>query len=387
MTVEGFFPNIGLSISVFVPIIQGGAYIGELTDRVSSWKHDIDSGMGYRLASFGMTLITGEVDEWYHNGLGRHIVVYNQAHIPIFEGFINVITLNYAGEITKIGPLMEISNRVSVEYTPVDYTVYPPVRGATTTTEIAEDLVSQTLYGILETVLSAGDATAEDAEQCRDSFLVENAYPNITGELNPGQLTIVPQMSVEIAGYGAWLERFIFDAATVGTIDLRTQILAVLAAEPNNILSTDYSLISANALLVPQSEDHNRSGMTVISGLVVLGDAADTRYTFGITAGRKVVYRPVPSTPKYEYRLSEGAISLHDYATLALVQPWDIQVSNWIIFPDLLIGLSPIINLYHDPRAMFIESLSYSAPYGIAFSGSRYSTLAQKLAKLSLGGI
>ena len=48
MTVEGFFPNIGLSISVFVPIIQGGAYIGELTERASSWNHDLDSGMGSR---------------------------------------------------------------------------------------------------------------------------------------------------------------------------------------------------------------------------------------------------------------------------------------------------------------------------------------------------
>jgi hypothetical protein len=52
-----------------------------------------------------------------------------------------------------------------------------------------------------------------------------------------------------------------------------------------------------------------------------------------------------------------------------------------------MIGRVADTNIRQDPRNIFVESLAYTAPYGLILNGGKISTLSQRLAQKGLGGI
>ncbi len=70
------------------------------------------------------------------------------------------------------------------------------------------------------------------------------------------------------------------------------------------------------------------------------------------------------------------------------VDPWDVKVGEWIQFTDLDVCQTLSTDSFRDDsRMMFIEGLSYTAPYTLQISGGKVDTLTQQLNKLGLGSI
>lgn len=361
-----------------------------LTDQYTSYTHQTLAVGGYWTAQIVLSMPLIEAEDWYENGLGRQIKTYNHAGIVIWEGFVNQITLN-AGALSEIrGPLMGVANRASAVYSPLDVTVYPPVSGTTTITTISEDTDSQALYGIIEKVISAGTTTDDNAEQARDIFLNENKAPKTSGQVNltPGssQNTVI---TLDCIGNVNWLTAYIYNNTATGFDLLSDKLIDVIAGSPNFYISTSITEIEANSFLTPAVENRNRFAWDIIVELVALGnDTDDRRRLFGVYADLLPRYETQPETVFYHHRLSDPAQAVTTPEG-TVVYPWDVQPGKWLFVPDFLAGKpSPdSTNLIDDPRTVFIEGVTFTAPFSLSISGeSGGGSLSQLLAKLTFTG-
>lgn len=372
-----------IAIELRESVLSGNAVIGLLTDLVISYSHETTTTEGYKRASFTLSGDQIDVEDWFENGLFRDVVAYNDANGVIYNGFVNKVTIVVGGRSLTRGPMIDIVNRLSVSYTPLDTTTNPPVRGNKTKTALANDTVSQARYGILQDIYNGGDCTDADALIIRDSQLEELRDPE-TSEMLSLQGG-VPSVSVECLGYYAFLDKYIYTNSTTGTVALSTKLQNVLTASPNAIFSTNYEKITSNTLAVAANEIEDRKAWDVIKGELAKGDASNNRYTFGIYKNRQAIYAPMPTAFAYQFQLANSVLELYGGGEM---MPWDVQSGKWLFYTDFLTGKSrPITDLRKDPRALFIESASFTAPYGLSLNGGKVRTSQQIMARLGLGGV
>jgi hypothetical protein len=155
------------------------------------------------------------------------------------------------------------------------------------------------------------------------------------------------------------------------------------------VISADFVGIEPNALLVANYDNDNRTAKTIIEEMVKRGnDTTDDRRIFGIFERQKAVYQTIPSEFEYYYKLSSRNQAIRRFRggeNGEIVKPWDVQAGKWLFIGDFLPGrFTDMTNKKDDPRAMFIESVSFSAPYGLSINGIGVSELAQYLAKMGV---
>jgi hypothetical protein len=387
MTTPSHFSQTGISVSAAPPIL-GTSKVSIhtlLSPYIESYSHVIEANAGYKSASIGLVLSLNDIEEWLENGLGRDISVYNEGGQPIWEGFVNDIEANIGGLTVIRGPLMDIANKVAIVYSTVDTSTSPPAVGVRTKTAYSSDLPSQARYGIIEKVLSSGGQTDANALYVRDTHLEENKDAETTPtQINLGGSDL--SLRLNCLGYVHWLNAYTYNNTTTGTTTLSVRIQAVLTASPNNILSTDYSRITANTLSIPYYENDDQIAWDYIKGLLVLGDVAYNRYTFGVYANRRVYYTVMPTTQAYVWNIGDGGKVYTPNNDI--VRPWDVLPARWAHIPDFMIGrISDNTQMRDDPRYMFIESLNFTAPNGLTLNGSKTGKLSQILGQLGLSGI
>ncbi len=374
------------------PLVKGGNYRESLTAKVTAYNDETLAVGGYWTASLTLTVPLWEAERWYEEGLGVQICVYNHVGILRWKGFVDQVTLN-AGALSEVrGPLMNIGNRVSAAYSPLDPTVYPPVTGATTVTIIAEDATSQAQYGIFEKVVSAGTATDANAEKVRDVFLEENSQPESSGELSiaPGSAQSAV-ITLDCLGYVHTLKNWIYYNPGTTYSYLSDKLKTIMLADPNSIIFNDFSQVADNLFLTPDVEDENRFAWDIVLDMLTLGnDTDDARRLFGVYDHERVRYQTMPSEITYHHRLGDPdqRVTTPDGVT---VYPWDVQPGKWMYVPDFLVGRAPVsvttpADLRKDPRNKFLESVRYTAPWGLDLSGGKTDRLSQLLAKLTFTG-
>jgi len=377
-----------LTIAIYKPAIgsytPAGTFLYNLSDTINAYSHTIQALGGYWEASFSLGDRLGKLEDWL-DGLGWHIEVYNPALVKIWEGFVNEVTLGVGGFSVTRGPLMNIANRVTVWYSLLDTTITPPATGISRPTPIAEDTASQAKYGIVEKTLSVGSVETTDANQIRDTFLAENALPETGKSVNLGGSGSEASITVNCLGYVRWLDFYVYDDTASGTRTITQKIQDVMGADPNTLFSTDYANIATNNLLVSRYDTEERTAWAIIKALVARGDVNDNRYIFGIYNNQVAYYDAIPTDIEYYQRLADPSQRVETLFG-QWVKPWDVQVGKWLLFPDFLIGKVQPTNIRLDQRAMFIESLTYTAPWALSLTGGKVSSLSQRLARLGLGG-
>jgi len=338
---------------------------------------------GYDKASFTINDEKNALEEWFEEGLGRHIECYNHAQNLIWEGFVNKVSINLGPLSASRGPLLDAPNRVFAVYSALDTTTNPPVRGERTKTAAANDTYAQELYGIIESIQSIGTATAVDAAQAQNTYLAENALPETT-QATAGASG--PSVTIECLGYYHWLKTYVYNQiANTGTQNLSVKLTAVLNAELNTIINGNMD-ITANTLQVEQFENSDKTAWALIKALVALGDATNARYLFGVWGGRRAIYEAAPTTEiTYQQHLADPAMRVKTM-TETMVMPWDVLPGKWLFFPDFLIGRVQSIQRRRDPRFMFIESVTFDAPWGLKMTGGKTDLAPQLLARLGLAG-
>lgn len=380
----------GITIIVYEPLVVGSALIDDrLGSAADSYSHEIRAVGGYTAADFTLTDNRNNLDDWLANGLGRHIEVFDQDLNQIWEGFVNEIEMSIGGLRVKRGPLLNIANEVIVAYTTISYATTPPIPGYATQTDPATNAVSIDSYGTGEMVLSGGTGTEAEMEQLRDTYLATYKDPETSQELTVGGSTQAASLSVSCRGYYDWLNRYYYvQTASTGTINLSAKLQAIIAANPDAVLSTDYAQIVTNTLPVGAYENDSSRAMALIKDLIARGDSSDNRYNFGFYNDRKVYYGAVPTTIGYTHRLADSGQVIQTYKDGATVYPWNVLPGQWLFIPDFLIGRTqPTTDLRLDPRNLFIEAVRYTAPWTVAIGGGKVDTLSQRLARMGLGGI
>ncbi|CAK0759937.1 hypothetical protein CCP3SC15_2560001 [Gammaproteobacteria bacterium] len=305
----------------------------------------------------------------------------------MWQGWIIQVSLSVANLSISRGPVASIINAVRTKYTPLLYDVTPPVRGATTTLGLQTSLSSITRYGAWYKFLSAGDCPPAAAASFQSAFLAENAWPEQSQNLSFGSGGATPKLTLNCLGYAHWLTAYPVNIANTGaTLDIPAQIQAVLAASPNAVFSTDYTNMDANAYQILQYEVDGKLALNYITSLVSLGDAANNRYTFGVYENRMPWYKIAPTTAAYSNSLAGTSQQVLSTADQSVIAPWDVRPGQWIITTDLMIGrVNDTTLLRNDPRAAFIEAVSFSSPASLSLTGNKVSTLPQILAKMGLG--
>ena len=396
MTIPSYIEQSGLSISAWIPDIDVSTplYVPRrtlVTDALAatlvSYHHDILADGGWWSADITFSAALEDAAVWFENGLNRHIEVYNASLENIWAGFVNQVTLS-AGTLSAVrGPLMDVTNRVSVTYTPIlDATTVPPIEGSETTTTIEDNDDSQALYGILEEVVSGGklldDGTTDDAVQLRDTYLAENALPQASEEIDISRSGAVT-VQLDCLGYVHRFQKYIYQDTTAATVQVDAKIPLVIAADPNGLFSTDYSQIATNAVLTSRYEDDNRMAWDVLMQEVALGDAAYTRYTLGVYQDQQIVYAAVPTTATYQHSILSQEMQVEQYGSGTPVAPWDVLPARWLFLYDFLPGRGQPAALRDDPRFVFIESVRFTAPNTVQLAGQKFSRIPQMIAQLS----
>jgi hypothetical protein len=374
-------------VGIYGVIYEAGRKVGRI-DLDTFGFEKIAVG-GCWAASLSLSLNLQRAEDWYENGLAREIKFFDNEGAWIWEGIVNKVTLN-AGDISEVrGPLLDIANRVTVTYTPRDFSVYPPVDGSQTSTTITENEYSQQLYGIIEQVISAGTCPDDTAIKVQTQYLQENAIPKTSGEVSitPGS-SQAPVVSLELIGKVQFMARYIYDSTSNGLSYLSDKLIAILGYDPNSYILANYSWIEENQYLVNDLEDKLRFAWDIVSELLTLGnDTDDNRRLFGIYENGRPVYNTMPNEIDYIYRISSNQEIRNYKITSEIIRPWRVQPGKWINVADFLIGRNIFsTSLYGDPRNHFIESVKYTAPYTINLSGGSISRLSQMLAKITYTG-
>lgn len=339
--------------------------------------------IGYDSMNMDIIVSEAEVRDWLTNGIGRHIEIYATSG-RVWEGFVNQINLTIANTTLNIGPLLDISNSIRVDYTTRRWDTNPPIGGDPASTAFAQNDPSVNRWGTFEEVISGGEGVAATMLAMRNSKLNELAWPRVSQDLSSGT-SGQGVLSLSCLGYYHMLNRYLFTANTgdTGEVNISNKLEDVLADDPDTLFAATNAVVEANTLQVPSFDDGSRTGLSVIQELVGLGFASGQRAMFQVGNNRRVVYKALPldMEAKYVYGMYDNypLLALRDGTT---VKPWDIQVGEWIEIESL--AAKPIdsdLPRHSDPRFIFIESVSFTAPDDISIQGGIGNTLKEKIAE------
>lgn len=385
MAISSLYEQTGISITVQEALV--GYYSGyhdTLAEQINAYSHKISAIGGYDEAAFTLNLSQLEIEDWLARGLGRHIEVFNFALVKVWEGFVNELSINLGPLSVIHGPLLEVGNRVSLYYSTVDTSTNPPTVGIRDVVGPYNDATSQAVYGIIPKILSTGGSDATRGAILAQSYLAEHDLPE-TGKTFNNQSASQPSITVRCRGYRDWLN-YPYNSTTTGLQNASTKITSILAATPNSTwLIYGTTNIDTNTVQVKAWENDNNIAWNLIKGITAKGGTSYERWLFGVYNNREVYYQAAPTTLEYIQRLTEP-LTL-ETTTGEIVYPWDARPGMWLLFSDFLVGRSEPANLREDQRAMFIESVTYSAPYGLQLTGAKIGTLDQRLAQYGLSGI
>lgn len=385
-----------MSISVIVydaligdPSTSSRAFSDKLIQRMNSYSHSINVNGGYKDMSIDFHGTESEIQFWYEQGLGRKVETRSPDGVPIWEGFINEISIQLGGLSMSIGPVLDMANRVYVTYTAQRYVPWGvSFGGEAVQTAAADDTDSQVKFGVMEEYVSGGEGTTDEMITLRDTHLADRSKPFVsqaTIDLPGGD---PPSITLSCLGYHALFDKYTYEDHNTGAVAISAKITSVIGADPSTRFSSDYSRITTNSLSVPQWEDGHKTATAVLKELVSYGDSSNNRHILGVYNNQQVVYGPIDEVATYAYSVTSSESRIIDVTTNTVAHPWSIVPNKWVIVSGLSTSQTPTGDLdamRNSPAAMFIESVTFSAPYSVSIQGGPTATFSQKLSRLGVG--
>jgi hypothetical protein len=392
MTVtDDLYPASGLMLRPTIEV-TGNRFIGnqndliysQFQDRISSYSHTHNANGGYWSASIGLTETRFVAEEWIKNGLGREITLYSDGAVR-WQGFVNSVSVEIGPVSLTVGPMLGIINKMSLTFQTRRYNTNPPIGGVQYRLPYVENTDSQSVYGIFPEIFNAGTGSVEEALAARDRLILEKAWPEYaqSANLGGGGGGASYDIKLECVGYAQFLSKPIYLETGTGTQGASERIVAAIGEEPNGIFST--ANIQENTIPVPVPDTDVQNIWDVIKASTVIGDANDNRWLFGVYENASCYYNAIPTDSFYSLSITSNDYIVRDDSG-SLVYPWEILPGKWLQVNDLI--LDPFLRSANsrDPSRVFIESVTYTAPWDISYNGGKTSRVAQQLAKLGVGG-
>ncbi len=375
----------GISVVVKNSIFEDTVILVDdsLALRASGLSTTSQADGGYWSANVQFQASEAEVSDWISQGVGRDITFHNAAGVVVWNGIVNSVSADWGGLSLKSGDFLELANQVTVNYQAVTYNTNPPVGGSKQTVTDAIDLDSQGRYGVQAEVVNAGAGGVTDAEQYRDRFIAERAFPDTSVSFSL-QNSNSPSITIECVGYAQLLSRPLYGTSATGRVNASAKVSSLFALDPNGIFP-DTSAIDENTLQVPAFENGEKRLFEVLQSTTALGDASFNRWISGIGAIRKPYYREAVQEVTYTYLLADTEPRIEG-KNRSYVFPWDVQAGKWMFLSGVLENLPTMDDFSKDPRYIFIEDVSWSAVWGLDINGGRVFKSSQILAQMGLGG-
>lgn len=386
----------GLSLMAYEPLIASqGLYsrefVQDLTPVHQGWSHVVSAVGGFDSAGFTLKLTRPELDDWFDDGLMRHVVLYNPEAIPVWEGFVN--RLRYTvGTLQKTKSVDTMFNEIWMKYSPLDTSVSPPIEMAPVALVVA-DLASQATYGTKATVISGGGRTDQAAYDWARTVLRFRAEPQVGESVNTvggGEAS----MDVECLGYYHTLKWLPYlSTANCHSIQAHQLVQEVLDFyhAVNPYPSLDFSWMDYNFKTLPRCFDQLPSCWDVIGGsqgILSQGGAGGERWVGGFYQDRRFIYKAAEDEQGLYggegdldlFRsLSDPSQRIYDAATGTEVKPWDMVPDRILKTVDLNVG--------GDESLMYIEQTTFTEPYGLQLVGGDDERLAVYLAQRGLSSL
>jgi len=398
----GEFQTLGLSIHLFQPsialtiaapnncdITPRGAVLGDVTNLVSDYTHTHSAFGGFDTASFTITATQDEVERWFDVALGAHVEVLDDAGDIVWEGYADQINIGLGALSIARGPVTDIANQVYIVYQEKDTSTSPNTHSAPRILWPALETVdSQRAYGIRAAFTTVNAATAALATQIGTMWMQENAWPRLSEQVAiSGGGGGGPTVQFSCKGYFHSMTQTYYSTA-LGNIDASAKLAAILTWENtyvNGLFTPTNAFITTNTTQVPANEVDYIDMITQIEEIVSVGDAAFNRYLFQVGAERLVTYGPMPTVYKYQQDLTWDRQAIMTRQG-EVVMPWAVKSGEWLRLLNWLPGMEEQATLRQDPRMMFIERVTYTAPFDVALSCGKSDRIDQVMAQLGLAG-
>ena len=265
-------------ISIYHSLYPTGYRTG--LQGISSYSHETVLVGGYLNASFSFSTSNQDAEQWLLNGVGRHIETYSRRGNKIWEGIVNEVSINTGSHSIKIGPLLNVSNKINVGFQHPNYNI-PGDTQAGTYDETGWDgrLQSQYKYGVLEEFISGGTGEIAEMDTLRESRLEKQDSPGISETMSSGSANDVLTITVSCIGYFRILEKQVYNlvwASGMELVDLSTKV--------HNILDANLFFVNRRAIIknvqvvdtqVPREDNNNRTAWGIISDHIAKSSITD----------------------------------------------------------------------------------------------------------------
>ena len=324
-----------------------------------------------------------EIEHWLQQGLCAHVRVEDESASRIWEGFVDEIAIRIGGYSLSLGPVMDIANSVRVEYTRQDTVSSTTNQREQRFTAPAENTQSEQRFGALTKFLSGGTLPTTAANQMRNLYLAEKAWPKGYQTLSIGSgAGDMIDILFKCVGYYARLDVPARWSAS-GTVNLSDKIITIVGYEKNGLFTGAQLDVATNTTQVPAGEQESCTLWELLVGMLPYSDASFNRYTFGVYENRRVIYAPTPTEIAYVSDLVEGTQQVRTPTGVRLA-PWQIKPAQWIFFSSLRGARDISADLRQDPRAAFIETVRFTAPDKLEISGGPADSLPQMMGRFGL---
>ena len=398
MNIPSQFSATGLSVIFFTPSIAydstthlvtsydpRGHELLTATGQSARVQQSIDRLGGFWRASFTMRAEPSFVERMLMEALNAHVEVRDEGGL-VWEGFVNRVRANLDAQAVTRGPLADVVNQARVVYSLLDTGTNPPTKGGTTYTAWNYDDASCARWGIWQANVPAGERTAAEAADRRETALNDYRLPRTTITWNTATVR-EPSVTFEVLGYAHRFRAYVYEQTAVsGDQNLSDEIADVLDADPNQLFSSANARIAANVKQVRRYAGGQESAWDRLVALTDFGDAANLPPNFGVYADRQVIYLAHPATVEYHQHVYGDLADVQTVGGLP-VAPWRVRPGKWLFYSDFLMGwIEAPAPIRDDPRYSFLERVEHAAPYGLLLQDSHVTRLDQRLAKAGLGG-
>lgn len=365
-----------ISIVALAPVIRQDIDTFQERLQTEGESYTITATYGYDSCQFTMR---GDIDYlrgWFRAGLVRDIVWRSPDGQKIWNGFVQSMTLQEGGlsQSKSIAPMV---NRVYYVYASKDTTTNPPTIGEQKTITV-NDTASQDIYGIKTDTLSGGQISDTAASVEANTALTELSRIRIDEDDVYGQGQ-PPTISIRCAGYAHMMDWWNYSqTVSSGTANTNTVISAILAADPNSVISTSTTNIDTNTTQAEQYFDGDRPAWRIIIDLANRGGAANNRWVAGVYENRALVYKQAETVDtrwnqdsnnkylSYQKNPSDFGDRVFDEAGRE-IEPWNAR-------PDRL-----LYTVGYGKQPQYIEQVVFTAPYGLQTKSSDINPLREAI--------
>lgn len=356
--------------------------------RPQRWRQKINAVGWYDKANFSMLGDRLELERWFSDYLGWHAVRHDPTGIsrePIFEGMIWSMTLHLPG-LTQTISLDDMSNSVAARYTLTDFSVNPPTTSGTGFAALTNNQDSIDKYGRKDIVLQRGRLDATMANQERDTWLEENAWPRAEKKATSANTL---RLDVLLKGYWHTLDWRVYEQqASSGTEDADANVLALKNALGTFIDSTDLDSNTFKVRKYYKFSDEIRTARDIVEEVATFGDTNDDRWVVGVREGRTLYYRlAAKDVPDYWRRIGDPAHWVRHVERGYIVQPWLVRPDNVLRTADIdPLGSVAKADWREDPQLNYIESVQWREPYGLVLEDNKGQRIEAIMAKNVMKG-